>query len=278
MILIEDGPKLGRIYAGRRILGLLVLRDLKVRYSDSTLGYLWSVLEPLLMSLVYWFVFTQILVRKSGEAPYLLFLLSANLAWTWFNAGVSSNLRALRGEAALIRSTNLPREIWILRITCSKAVEFMLSLPVVAIVAILYRKSLHGDVVLFPLAFVMEFVLITGLGLLFAPLSVLVPDVERIVKILLRVMFYLSPVLYGVADVTTTTKNGTVTHSQVPKAVQNIFGFNPMTGILSLYRSAFFPRELKWHFVAESAVGTLLVFVLGVWVFNRLESPVLKEI
>lgn len=278
MILIEDGPKLARIYAGRRILGLLVLRDLKVRYADSSLGYLWSVLEPLLMSLVYWFVFTQILVRRSGEAPYLLFLLSANLAWTWFNAGVSSNLRALRGEAALIRSTNLPREIWILRITCSKAVEFLLSLPVVAVVAILYRKSLHGDVVLFPLAFVMEFVLITGLGLLFAPLSVLVPDVERIVKILLRVMFYLSPVLYGVADVATSTKNGQVTHSQIPKAIQGIFGLNPMAGILSLYRSAFFPRELKWHFVAESAVGTLIVFVIGVYVFSRLESPVLKEI
>lgn len=278
MILVEDGPKLSRIYASRRILGLLVLRDLKVRYADSALGYLWSVLEPLLMSLVYWFVFTQILIRKTGEAPYLLFLLSANLAWTWFAASVSSNLRALRSEAALIRSTNLPRELWILRITCSKAVEFLFALPVVAIVAILYRKSLTGDVVLFPLAFAMQFVLITGLGLLLAPLAVLVPDVERIVKIILRVMFYLSPVLYGVADVTTTTKNGQVTHSQIPKAIQSVFGLNPMSGILSLYRSAFFPRELKWHFVAESAVGTLLVFALGVWVFSRLESPVLKEI
>lgn len=278
MILIEDGPKLSRIYAGRRILGLLVMRDLKVRYADSSLGYLWSVLEPLLMSLVYWFVFTQILVRKGGEAPYLLFLLSANLAWTWFNSGVSSNLRALRSEAALIRSTNLPREIWILRITCSKGVEFLFALPVVAVVAILYRKSLHGEIVLFPLALAMEFVLITGLGLLLAPLAVLVPDVERIVKILLRVMFYLSPVLYGVADITAKTTHGTVTHSQIPKSIQSFFGFNPMTGILSLYRSAFFPHELKWQYVAESAVGTLIIFALGVAVFSRLESSVLKEI
>ena len=70
-------------------LWLLSARDLRVRYATSALGYLWSVLDPLVMSLIYWFVFTQVFQRTVGDEPYIVFLITALLPWVWFNAAVS---------------------------------------------------------------------------------------------------------------------------------------------------------------------------------------------
>jgi len=86
----------------RHSLWLLTKRDLRVRYSTSVLGYLWSILDPLVMSAIYWFVFTVIFKRDVGENPYIVFLLAALLPWMWFNGAVSDSTRAFIREAKLI--------------------------------------------------------------------------------------------------------------------------------------------------------------------------------
>lgn len=78
-------------------LWLLSARDLRVRYATSVLGYLWSVLDPLVMSAIYWFVFTQVFHRgQVGEQPYIVFLITALLPWVWFNTAVGEFTRASR--------------------------------------------------------------------------------------------------------------------------------------------------------------------------------------
>ena len=77
----------------RHSLWLLTRRDLRVRYSTSALGYLWSILDPLVMSAIYWFVFTQIFQRTVGHEPYIVFLITALLPWVWFNTSVSDFTR-----------------------------------------------------------------------------------------------------------------------------------------------------------------------------------------
>src|SRR5436305_1026406 len=87
-----------RVWDYRRILGLLIGRDLKVRYANSALGYLWTVLDPLAMSAVYWFLFTKIMSRQVGFPPYVLFLVSGQLVWGWINGGIIGSVNALRSE------------------------------------------------------------------------------------------------------------------------------------------------------------------------------------
>lgn len=287
------GERFRRVIQYRRILGLLVRRDLKVRYAGSALGYVWSVLDPLLMSVVFWFVFTVIFDRKIGYPPYILFLVLGQIMWAWFSGGVSATAKALRSQVQMVRSSNVPRELWVLRVVISKGVEFVFSLPVVMIFAVAYLKAPHIEVLLLPLAMVMCFFLVLGFGLILAPLTVLVRDVERIIPIFMRVMFYASPILYSVKD--------------VPTHLHLALSLNPTTGILILARSAFFPQELSgvvpldhnrkpvtrlvnghrevvthyvnnWDFVWHSAIGIAVIFGIGVFVFSRLERPVLKEI
>lgn len=257
-----------RIVAFRRILGLLVRRDLKVRYAGSALGYLWTVLEPLMMSLIYYFIVVQIFARKApGEDPYILFIVIGQLTWGWFNGGVLSGSRALRSESAMVRSTNVPRELWVLRVIASKFVEFLFAFPVVAFFAIAYGKAPNRNLALLPLGFLLMFLLLTGLCLLLSPLNVLVRDTERLVPIILRIMFYLSPILYGI--------NGVI---KSHPGIGVIYGFNPLVGPLSLMRAGFFPEELKWGYIWHSMVICVVLFGIGMYTFLRLERPVLKEI
>jgi ABC-2 type transport system permease protein len=253
----------------RGILWTLVQRDLRVRYSRSLLGYVWTVLDPLLMASVYFVVFTFIFkAGRVADTPYFLYLLSGLLAWQWFTGGVNDTAKSLIQEARLVRSTNLPREIWVIRCVVAKGVEYVLSLPVLVGFILYYlvvgRVELDWELVFFPLGMVLQFGLIVGLGLILAPVTVLATDMQRVVRIVLRFMFYLSPVLYGL-------------HS-VPEQLRAILILNPLNGILSLYRGGLFERGISWLDVGISATITVVLLVLGFWTFARLERPVLKEI
>ena len=139
----------------RHSLWLLTTRDLKVRYSTSALGYVWSVLDPLVMAGIYWFVFTQVFQRPVGTDPYIVFLLSALLPWMWFNGSVSDSTRAFLKDAKLVRSTMIPRTIWVNRIVLSKGIEFLLALPVLALFVVVFHAPVHWELALFPLAIVL---------------------------------------------------------------------------------------------------------------------------
>jgi ABC-2 type transport system permease protein len=261
-----------RVWEFRRILRLLIARDLKVRYAGSALGYLWTVLEPLIMSLVYWFVFVKIIGRHIGYNPYIVFLLSGQLAWFWISSVITGSMRALRSEAQMVRSTSVPREIWVLRVVGSKAMEFLFSIPILIAFAAAYRAPVTLGILLWPLGMAMSALLATGLGLMLAPLAVLVRDVERIVPPILRVLFYLSPIIFSVQKL-----DKQLRHIHLP-LVQYFQAVNPFTGIMEVFRATFFKPELRWRDVIVSAVVCLVVFALGIGVFRRLERQMLKEI
>ena len=245
-------------------LWLLTARDVRVRYATSALGYFWSVLDPLVMSLIYWFVFTQIFDRTVGEQPYIVFLITALLPWVWFNSAVSDFTRAFKKDAKLVRSTAIPRSIWVNRIVLSKGIEFLFSLPVLVLFAVVGGATLGWGILWFPVAVLLQLALLVGLGLLVAPLCVLYSDLERTTKLILRALFYASPIIYGVAD--------------LPEPFRQIAAFNPLAGIFTLYRVGFFPDQWDTLSVVVGILVSVGLLCLGVVVFRRLERPVLKEL
>lgn len=258
-----------RIWARRGILMTLVQRDLRVRYARSWLGYLWTVIDPLAMALIYFLVFAVIFQRSdAGHKPYFLFLIIGLLPWQWFNASVNETARALVAEAKLVRSTNLPRELWVIRVVIAKGIEFLLSLPVLVVFVVVYMilgdTTLNWRLVYFPLALVLQFVLQTGIGLLLAPATVMADDTIRVVRIVLRMLFYGTPIIYSL--------------DRAPEWLQTILWFNPMSGILELYRAGFFPDPVKLGPLLAGGVMSVGFLVWGSLSFARMERAVLKEI
>ncbi len=216
------------------------------------------------MSLIYWFVFTQVFDKGVGEQPYIVFLLTALLPWVWFNGSVGDFTRAFVKDARLVRSTSIPRSIWVNRIVLSKGVEFLLSVPILAIFAIVAGATVGWGLLWFPVAVIVQTMLTVGIGLIVAPLVVLYRDLERATKLILRLMFYASPIIYGISD--------------LPGAFQQIAAFNPLSGIFSLYRAGFFPDQFDGFAVIVSALMSVVILVIGVLVFRRLERTLLKEL
>jgi ABC-2 type transport system permease protein len=249
-----------------RSLWLLTARDLRVRYTTSFLGYLWSVIDPLLMAGIYFFVFVVLFNRHApGEDPYIVFLVSGLLPWTWFSNAVTDCTKAFTREAKLLRSTTIPRTIWVARMVLSKGIEFVISIPVLIVFVIITGAPVHWQAVLWLLAIVLQTILLLGIGLIVAPLVVFFRDLERAIRLLLRVMFYASAVIYGF-------------HDLEEHGLGTVAAFNPLTGIMGLYRSAFFPQDLDWFTVLVSAVMSVAILVIGVFVFRGSIRTVLKEI
>lgn len=245
-------------------LWVLTARDLRVRYATSWLGYFWSVLDPLVMSLIYWFVFTQIFDRSVGTEPYIVFLIAALLPWVWFNASVSDFTRAFQRDAKLVRSVAIPRVVWIGRIIASKGIEFLFALPVLVIFAVLSGAQVTWGVIWFPAAVALQTLLLAGLGLILGPLCALFEDLERTTKLALRALFYASPIIYSVSD--------------LPSGFAWLAVANPLAGVFSLYRVAFFEDQWDALAITASVLWAVALLVVGFVVFRRLERSVLKEL
>ena len=249
----------------RRSLWLLTTRDLKVRYSTSFLGYFWSILDPLAMGAIYWFVFTQIFDKGVGLEPYIVFLLCALLPWMWFNGAITDATRAFTKEAKLIRSTTIPHSIWVARLVLSKGIEFVAAIPVIVVFGLFTSAVLHWEAVYALLGIALQAILTLGVGLFVAPLVVFFRDLERAVKLVLRFLFYATPIIYGLDDL-------------AEIGLDTWGALNPLAGIFTLYRATFFPEQLDWFAVAISAAMSLLAFGIGYFVFRRTIRTVLKEI
>ncbi len=263
--------RIGAVLKHRALLVLLVRRDLKTRYADSYLGYAWTILDPLLMALVYFFIFSLLGRGRLGASPYIVFLLTGLLPWNWFTGVVSGSTRAITGESKLVRSTQLPREIWSLRLVASRFVSMTFSLPVLLVFAVGLMVAPSWYFLALPLAVVIQGLLLIGLSLMVSSVTVLVNDLDKLIRILLRVAFYLTPIIY--------TTDNVFDSPVIPAWVKDVYSLNPMVGITSLYQSVLFPETfVGWWLVLIAFIGSLLVFIAGWATFARLESAVLKEL
>lgn len=273
--------RLRRIFEHRKVLWTLVKRDLRVRYARSVLGYLWTLIDPLAMALVYAFVFGVIYhtrsVQNSQGAPFVLFLVAGLLPWNWFNMSINESARALYAERLLVRSTNLPRELWVIRLVISKGIEFLMSLPILIGFILYFRWGtgsqhhilLHPEKFLYWIpALVLEFLLCVGMGLVMAPVTALVDDFVRLVRIGLRMLFYLTPIVYS-----------TQLLAEKASWARHIQQVNPLTGINDMFRQGFLTDVTPdYHAWIYGTIVTIAWLIFGMWVFKKLEPAVLKEI
>jgi ABC-2 type transport system permease protein len=250
------------VWYRRDVMRMLVERGLKSKYSSSVLGYAWSLIEPAMFIATY-FLLVKIFNRAYPQYP--LFIASTILPWQWFTGTVNSATGALRANARLITSVNLPREIYALADAAQKAIEFVLSFPVLLAVAFLYRTAPSPFILLWPIAIVLELMICVGMALLMSALNTVLRDVQRGIGILLRMMFYLLPVLYPLQRLHGTFRSDA--------------SINPLAGLLEINRAVWFPGYWTgWRPVYFSVVGAVVVLAAGVSVFVRLERTVLKEL
>jgi lipopolysaccharide transport system permease protein len=229
--LVARAPVVSRLivlWRYRSLLRNLVARDLRLRYRDSAIGFAWSLLNPLLMMLVFTVVFTVLLRSAPTDVPYPPFLLTAILAWNFFQISVLAGVGSVVGSAGLVTKVYFPREILPLAAVTVNAVNFLLALLILIPVTLAYGIWPDPVWVLFPVVLISQTLFTIGITFLVAGLNVFFRDTSYIVDFLLLAGFFLTPIFYDIRQVFTAA-NG----NEVGGAVLLL---NPMATYVTSYR------------------------------------------
>lgn len=233
----------------------LTRKELKVKYRNSFLGYVWSVASPAAQALVYFFAF-KVIVRIAVE-DYGLFLIAGLFTWQWFANSLTVCTGVFLNNASLIKKVAFPRQALPLSSVLNDGIHFALSLPVIAVVAGLYGvwpqlSWLYG----LPILVCLQFLFILGLGLLVSSVNLFFRDLERLVTILLSIVFYATPVIYRL--------------DMVPERFRTLLFLNPMTPLVVNYQNLLLHGTFEWWMAGLSLVYGLIWLGIGWWVFSHL--------
>jgi ABC-type polysaccharide/polyol phosphate export permease len=241
-----------------------VVRDLKARYKNSVLGFLWSLANPLLMMTVYLIVFTKLFPQ--AKENFALFLLSGQLAWAWCTSSVMGGVFSITGSPHLIKKVYFPRELLPLSVVLSNGVNFLLTLIPLVLIAIASGRPPNYLVALLPVVMLIQLVFQTGLALFFGCLNVYFRDTEQIMDVVMLAWFFLTPIFYSLEDFNSPN-------------TRLLYILNPMASIISTYRLIFYYQAPPdFLFVLRMAAQALIAFVIGYWFFRRNSADFGEEV
>jgi ABC-2 type transport system permease protein len=249
----------------------LAATDFKLRFFGSVLGYLWTLVRPLMLFGVIYVVFTQVVKLGEGVENYPVYLLTSIVMFTFFSETTSRGVRALVERENLLRKIHFPRLV--IPLSVALAALFNLLANFVAVFVFVFAAGITPQVswLEIPLLIAMLVVLATGISMLTSALYVRYRDVEPIWEVALQILFYASPILYVI--------------TLVPEKYRNeLVALNPIATVLTQMRHALIDRDAPsavdvlggWPQLAIPLAIVAAVFALGAWVFAR-ETPRIAE-
>ncbi len=259
------------VWQSRHVLQFLVRRDLAIKYQQAFMGYLWSLIEPLAMGGIYYFVFEVMRDSRAGPEgpPFILYLLSGIFAYMWINGAMGEATGALTGQRNLITTMRVPREVFPIAKVIARFAEFVAVLPILLLVAVATGATFSLWIFSILLAVVLQAIFLTGVALLLSAINVMMRDVERFMRLIQRMIFYGSPIIYALTWV----------EEALPSWAMVLYTANPIVTIIELHHAAWYPQVFPSPgLLATATGGCLLTLLVGWLVFRRLEPAVLKEL
>jgi ABC-2 type transport system permease protein len=242
----------------------LTRRHLAARYRGSTLGFVWSLLNPVLLMGVYTFVFRFIFRATVPGVPYPVFFLTGILAWNFVNIAAINAAVSLVDGAALINKTAFPRIALPLSAVFSNAVNYLMTLPLLITFNLVFGIAPTPLLLLLPFALLLLLLMATGVGLLLAALIPFFRDLQHLIEVVFTMWLFLTPVLYPMSLVT----------QNLPEGLLPLYKLNPMVGIMDLIHAVFLGQPWPSSSLIVAVVGVLCLLSLGLLVFQRLAMRV----
>ena len=259
----------------RGLIQSLVARDLKARYRGSVLGFFWSFINPLMLLLVYSFVFEHIMNQRGmGLEHYELFLFSGLLPWTWFSASLLESSGVLISGGNLIKKVLFPAEVLPIVTVLANMVHFFFGLTILAAFLLWFQRPIDlAGLVWFPVAIVVQLVLTLGFALLLSALTVHFRDIRDILGNLMTFWFFSTPIIYPFLDPATGAEAFTGWTAMLLK-------LNPFTHLAITYQEIlYFPGPVGHGFwLLVLGAISIVWFLFGYFVFDRLRDTFAEEV
>jgi len=256
----------------RELLVNLVMRDMKVRYKNSVLGFFWSLINPLMQVATITVVFKYILgVRIPNYSAYLL---CAFLPWTFFQMSILDASSSVLSHAGLVKKTYFPREILPISIVISNLIHFVLALVVFFIYLLVLGTPILSTWLILPVLVITQFFLNVGVALFVSSLNVFYEDIKYLATVLLNLLFYLTPVIYMVEQ--------PLFAHRIPETLRpwvfRFYFWNPLSYLITAYRKILLPpfaapgiktMPLDYRYLLLAMVTSIVVFLVGYAFYNK---------
>ena len=258
-----------RLLRHRSLIQSLVARELKARYRGSVLGFFWSFINPLLLLLVYWFVFSVVLpgIRPIDIEPYALFMFCGLLPWTWFSSSVLEASNVLIAGGNLIKKVLFPAEVLPVVTVLANMVHFLLGLPIIAAALVYFAVPVRPlELLWLPVVVLVQLFFTLGLALIVASLTVHFRDLKDILGNLMTFWFFATPIIYPM--------------SLAPPSGKVLLDLNPFTHLVISYQEILFYDGPFGHWKWLLALGgaSIGLFLLGYFLFDRLRDSFAEEV
>jgi lipopolysaccharide transport system permease protein len=245
--------------AHRELLAFLIWRDIAVRYKQTILGSAWAILQPLLLMLIFTFLFRRFAAGDNSaiHVPYPVFVFAGLIPWTLFSQGYAQAALSLANQQHLLTKVYFPRLFIPVAAASVFLVDLVYSLGIYAFVLLYYRVMPNWTIVFLPLLIVLTLIATLSLGVMLAALTVFYRDVRHIVPFLTQILLFLTPVIYPL--------------SALPAKYHGVLALNPMFGIVVAYRSAIFGEVWNWQIIGISTASAIVSFLFAIFYFRRTE-------
>jgi lipopolysaccharide transport system permease protein len=274
--------RIREIWEYRILIMLLVRRNLQLRYRGQVVGFAWSQIAPILQLVVYWVVYGYIL-RNNYLPYYPIFMAVALLPWHYTTESMTSGMRSIMDNYSLIRKAYFPREVLPISSVITSLVNYLLSLPVMFLFIFVVKYSYTGvfewpipmAALYFPIILLIHSIFVLGVTLFLAGLTVVTLDTVHLAGIFLHIWFFLTPIVYSL--------------TVLSDSISRIFRWlNPMASFIEYYREIFYgqvsipgviptPNIPATDSLLRSFVTSIIVFVIGYWVFRRLQDKIIER-
>jgi ABC-type polysaccharide/polyol phosphate export permease len=242
------------LYRYRDLILTLIARELTVRYKRSAIGFLWTMLQPLLTMAVLHILFSSIF--RFALTNYAVYALAGILFWNFFSQSIISSMNSLRGNAQLLKKLPVPQAVFPIATVAAGVVNLLLALIPLLALLVVTGHPLTPSLLFLPVAIAIATLFTLGAGLLLSPLAVFFYDVVEVVGVLMTLAMYLTPVFYPM--------------SILPDRYRVVVRFNPLRSILEIFRDPIYHCKVPplSHLTVALTVA-VVAFALGYWSFRR---------
>jgi lipopolysaccharide transport system permease protein len=245
------------MWSHRELLYFLVWRDISVRYKQTVLGPAWAIFQPLLLMLIFTFVFARFGKIDSQGVPYPVFVFAGLIPWTLFSQGVSQSSLSLVNQTNLLTKVYFPRLFIPIAGAAVFLVDLMLSLGIYAVLLFYYRFVPSWTIVFLPVLILLTLIATLAIGVMLSALTIFYRDFKHIVPFLIQVFMYVTPIIYSA--------------NALSPRIRSILSLNPMFGIVTTYRAAILGLDWDPASFCISTATALGLFVVAIFYFRRTE-------
>lgn len=246
------------LYKFRELILVWSIREVRVRYKQSILGAAWAILQPLSMMAIFTVIFSLFAKMPSDGIPYPIFSYSALLPWTLFSSALSYGIPSLVYNLNLVVKTYFPREVLPIGVVGASLLDYLIASSIFLVMMIYYDYPLRLTMLWIPVILLIQLMLALGVAFIGSALLVFYRDVRFIIPLGTQLWFYATPIIYS--------------SSIIPERFQTIYALNPMVGVINAYRRVILYGENPvWSELGLAAVVSVIIFVLGYYIFKRLE-------